>query len=494
MTSRSVAFLVGVDSFSDTAFTPLRFCQNDVDGMARVLRNAEISGFEIVEVRNKRHDEVLEGLERTVAGLVPGDRLLFYFAGHGRRSPQSGRLYLVATNTKSDALRATGIPIESALEIIRELRCDNRALVLDCCHSGAVGEGFRGGDLASGLDDLARRNSGTYILTASTAIQLAAEREAAANDGASGNGIFTKYFLEALETGAASSGDSDDITIDAVYDYIQQRVTVQASQQPQRFVIGGAGRFVVGHSSAGLWGRRGGELGKRCVEFNHQNVISDDDFITAKKIFRAPWQTLTSDQKVSARMALDMLDGKTSVSQFFARLEAPSPKWEPPAPPEIPGPVPQSGEPGPLPEFVEELKPSIARLSAAGALGAAIGFVLGVQTSNLIEYSWWATEFFVFSLIASTASGAVAGLLSKRVNMAIAAVLPAAVLPTAWTLMLWTVNDNNLTFLLWINFVRDGIRTFLIGLSVAVCTYVAFIFLKLWARGFIRRRAPKTAH
>jgi hypothetical protein len=57
-----------------------------------------------------------------------------------------------------------------------------------------VGEGFRGGDIAAGLGDLARQNAGTYILTASTAIQLAEERESAASDG---NGIFTKYFIEA---------------------------------------------------------------------------------------------------------------------------------------------------------------------------------------------------------------------------------------------------------------------------------------------------------
>jgi hypothetical protein len=474
MTHRSVAFLVSVDRFSDAAFTPLRFCQNDVDGMARVLRNTEIGGFEIVEVRNKRHDEVLESLERNVASLVPGDRLLFYFAGHGRRSPQSGRLYLVATNTKSDALRATGIPIDNALDIIRESRCDNRALVLDCCHSGAVGEGFRGvADLASGLNDLARRNSGTSILTASTAIQLAAERESAANDGASGNGIFTKYFIEALENGAASSGDSDDITIDAVYDYIQQRVTVQASQQPQRFVIGGAGRFVVGRSSAGLWERRRGELGKRCIELNHQNVISDDDYMAAAKIFRAPWAALTSDQKVSARVGLDMLDGKTSVSQFCFRPGAPS---------------------------EQESKPSVARLPAAASLGAAIGFVASSQTWEMIEFSeWWTDRYFVILLVACTVFGAVAGVLCNQVNMIVAAMLPGAALSIAWAVLFFidcSRSENlidSLSFSLWQLFVRYPIRTLFIGLSVAVCTYVAFILVKFWARGLVWRRTRKIA-
>jgi hypothetical protein len=114
----------------------------------------------------------------------------------------------------------------------------------------ALRRGRRSGRTCIG--DLARQNAGTYILTASTAIQLAEERESDAGDDTSGNGIFTKYFMEALETGNASSGDSDEITIDAVHDYIQQWVT---SQQPQRFVLGGMGRFVIGRSVVGHWER-----------------------------------------------------------------------------------------------------------------------------------------------------------------------------------------------------------------------------------------------
>jgi hypothetical protein len=319
MSSRSVAFLVGVDTFSDSAFKPLRFCQNDVDGMARVLRNPEISGFEVIEVRNKRHDEVLKGLERTVAKLVAGDKLLFYFAGHGRRSPQSGRLYLVAADTESDAPLSTGILIDRVLDIIQESRCDNRALVLDCCYSGAVGERFRarGGDIATGF--VALKNAGTYILTASTAIELAEERESAAGDGTSGNGIFTKYLIEALETGDASSGDSDEITIDAVYDYVQKRIT---SQQPQRFVIGGMGRFVIGRSVAGYWERRRGALLSQFQKWLVENIISHQQYVVAAAVFNVSWPTLNADQQGIGRRALDVLNGKLSVIEIRSDLDA----------------------------------------------------------------------------------------------------------------------------------------------------------------------------
>jgi hypothetical protein len=154
------------------------------------------------------------------------------------------------------------------------------------------GRGISRRDIASGLGDLARQNAGTYILTASTAIQLAEERESDAGDGTSGNGIFTKYFMEALETGNASSGDSDEITIDAVHDYIQQRVT---SQQPQRFVIGGMGRFVIGRSVVGHWERRRIALRTRFRELLDQNIISDRKYAAAAEIFGASWPTLSVD-------------------------------------------------------------------------------------------------------------------------------------------------------------------------------------------------------
>jgi hypothetical protein len=112
-----------------------------LDGLARRSRTAErnlkIGTVLVRDYQGRRHTitvqadgyvwegkpySSLSAVARAITGtawsgprlsLVPGDKLLFYFAGHGRRSAQSGRLFLVATDTKSDALRGTGIPIDS---------------------------------------------------------------------------------------------------------------------------------------------------------------------------------------------------------------------------------------------------------------------------------------------------------------------------------------------------------------------------------------------
>jgi hypothetical protein len=391
MTAHDIAVLVGVDQFNDINFPPLHFCKNDVDGMARVLGDPEISGFEIIRLSNKRHDEVLETLERTVANLVPGDKFLFYFAGHGRRS-QFGRLYLVATDTKVDALRATGILVDNALDIIRESRCTHRALILDCCHSGAVGESFRGGDVKSELDNLAQRNSGTYILTASTAIELAEERESAVGDGTTGNGIFTKYFIEALDTGNASSSGSEDVTLDAVYDYVHQRVS---PQRPQRFIIGGIGSFVVGRSVAAHWERRRNDLKKRFGELHYANNISDDHYISVLKILRTSWSALQPDQKAIARMGLDVLDGKMSDLEFFSQLKALSVTTRLSKPPPVsPDASHRAPEPAPVSPDASCLTPGTPPVSPDASRS-------GLRSDLAMRKGWRAPIFVVPTVVAT---------------------------------------------------------------------------------------------
>jgi Caspase domain len=248
MPSRNVALLVGVGSFNDSAFRPLRFCGNDIDDLGRVLSDPNIAQFEVTKLVAPTRDEILEALDRGASELQPEDKLIFYYAGHGKRSP-AGKLYLVAKDTKIDLLRATAVPIDQVLEIMQESHSSQRVMILDCCHSGAVGGEFRG-EIADNLQELARAR-GTCILTSATGIQLAEERESGTPDGR-GNGIFTRYLVEGLETGLAAGG-AEFITVDNLYDYAFNRVVTNSVQTPVKWVIGGVGNIVIGKSMSGGW-------------------------------------------------------------------------------------------------------------------------------------------------------------------------------------------------------------------------------------------------
>ncbi len=176
MAGRDIAILAGAGSFTDSGISPLQFCGNDVDELGRVLSTPDIAQFEVLKLHDPKRDDILRALDRISSKLGPEDKLLFYFAGHGTRA-SNGKLYLVAKDTVLDEIRATGVPIDQVLDMMQESRSSQRIMVLDCCHSGAVGGDsvqFRG-QLSDTLRELAR-SRGTCILAASTGIQFAAER------------------------------------------------------------------------------------------------------------------------------------------------------------------------------------------------------------------------------------------------------------------------------------------------------------------------------
>src|ERR1051325_10228418 len=136
--SKSVAILIGVGSFDDPTFKSLRFCDNDVNELGRVLSDRDVAAFDITKLIAPTRNDILTTLERSSALVRPEDKLLFYFAGHGKRS-SAGRLYLVAKDTRADTLRSTGVPIDQVLELMQESHSSQRVMILDCCHSGEIG-------------------------------------------------------------------------------------------------------------------------------------------------------------------------------------------------------------------------------------------------------------------------------------------------------------------------------------------------------------------
>ena len=82
----------------------------------------------------------------------------------------------------------------------------NRIIILDCCHSGAVGTSPITGGITTSI------NSGVTILTASKSDESAIE--------VNGHGVFTNLLIDALQGGAADI--RGEITPASIYSYIDQ--------------------------------------------------------------------------------------------------------------------------------------------------------------------------------------------------------------------------------------------------------------------------------
>jgi uncharacterized caspase-like protein len=216
---RKVAFLVGNDtSPKGSPPAPLRFTQNDAREFAEVLKDPETCGFETRLYLNPSSQEVLSDLDQISGELGQDDTLLFYYSGHGKL--RGNELCLVSNETTATSLGATSIKAQVVLEYLQASHANRRILILDCCHSGAIGQNYKGGDSESTLAGLAH-GFGSYILTASTTIEAAEERE----EG--GHGVFTKVLIDCLR-----EGPKERITINDLYEYAHSRLKISANQTP----------------------------------------------------------------------------------------------------------------------------------------------------------------------------------------------------------------------------------------------------------------------
>jgi uncharacterized caspase-like protein len=129
------------------------------------------------------------------------------------------------------------------LEYLQGSLARRRILILDCCHSGAIGSFYKAVDSKSALDGL-WSSFGSYILTASTTIELAEEREK------DGHGVFTKALIDCLR-----EGPKERITINDLYEYAHSQLKqtvwkrLSLSGDKSRKLLSA----MFGHSGAGCW-------------------------------------------------------------------------------------------------------------------------------------------------------------------------------------------------------------------------------------------------
>jgi hypothetical protein len=167
---------------------------------------------------NRPSQEVLTDLEQVSGELGQDDTLLFYYSCHGKL--RGNELCLVSNETIVTSLGATSIRARLVLQYLQESLARRRILILDCCHSGAISSIYKAVDSKSSLEGLAN-SFGSYILTASTSIELAEEREK------DGHGVFTKALIDCLR-----EGPKERITISDLYEYAHSRLKISAQQTP----------------------------------------------------------------------------------------------------------------------------------------------------------------------------------------------------------------------------------------------------------------------
>ena len=195
------ALVIGLNDYPRC---PLDGCVNDANAIANILaRNGDNSpNFDVQKITNTAtRAELLKGIRALFDGK--SDVELLYFSGHGMVS--KGNSYIVSTDYNYEE-ENYGVKLDDILTIANASHAKHKVIILDSCHSGAMGTPEAFGNSCAQIGD------GLTIFTSSLANEASME--------INGHGVFTSLLLEALKGGAADI--VGNITPGSVYAYIDK--------------------------------------------------------------------------------------------------------------------------------------------------------------------------------------------------------------------------------------------------------------------------------
>jgi hypothetical protein len=243
MPGRFKAVLIGNTEFPDEPeLRALRCAIRDAEGFCEVL-SSETYGpegpYEVELLRNESHVVIIKTIFQVLKAAQHDDLVLIYYSGHGKLDSR-GELYLASRDTTSELLPASSVPVERIKSFIRLSKAKRVVWIMDCCFSGAVDKLFKGeiADQASqtiqnSLDD----GCGTYILTASTSVQMAEEKEGEEYS------VFTKHLISGIKEGKADKDDDGYVSIQELFEYLRWQVPKDGQQEPRGWFLNTGGRL-----------------------------------------------------------------------------------------------------------------------------------------------------------------------------------------------------------------------------------------------------------
>ncbi len=196
------ALIVGINDYPSA---PLLGCVNDANAIAAILESHGdgAPNFGVKKMTSPSsiisRSALREAIERLFAD--DHDMALLYFSGHGFIKSTGG--YLVTTDAKK---YDEGVSMDEVLTLANQSKAKNRVIILDCCHSGALGSPSITGH------NIAQLSEGLSVLTASRDSEKAME--------VNGSGVFTSLVVDALNGGAADL--RGNITPSSLYAYVDE--------------------------------------------------------------------------------------------------------------------------------------------------------------------------------------------------------------------------------------------------------------------------------
>ncbi|MFG2778864.1 PQQ-binding-like beta-propeller repeat protein [Streptomyces prunicolor] len=228
------ALLIGTGRYDHPDLDTLRSPVVDCAGLAEVLRDKEIGGFEVQELVNADLTTLKRAMEEFFGRQAePDDVRLLYLSCHGILNPRNGNLHFAVGTTDPEWPASTSIEASFVRGLIEDCWARSIVVILDCCFSGRFLPGAKGGDGLAGFQE-ALKGRGRVVITAGNRTQQAYEGDHI-DPAAPAPSRFTGPLIDGLRTGDADLDGDGLIAVRELYDYVCRRLHEEGVEQNPRF-------------------------------------------------------------------------------------------------------------------------------------------------------------------------------------------------------------------------------------------------------------------
>lgn len=238
----SYALIVGINAYRHVS--PLDYARNDAEGVARTLQVRH--GFPQENIRLLLDEDATRGgilqafLDFTRPPVLPDDRILFFFAGHGFTcSGHRGEVgYLVPVDGDSERLESL-LRWDDLTRNADLIKAKHMIFIMDACYGGLALTRAPGPGSMRFLKDMIQRYA-RQVITAGKADEVVAD----AGGPIPSHSVFTGHLMQALE-GAAATKDGI-LSANAVMAYVYEHVSKDghSRQTPHFGFLDGDGDFI----------------------------------------------------------------------------------------------------------------------------------------------------------------------------------------------------------------------------------------------------------
>ncbi|MFG2882319.1 type VII secretion protein EccCb [Streptomyces sp. NPDC048297] len=227
MAGRRIALLVATDGYVDPGLNQLRSPARGAGELEALLKDEAVGRFDFVRtLANRPKEEIEREIEALLSNRAPDDLVLLYLACHGIRN-DTDRLFFATIGTDLSRPHTTAVRADLIHQLLDECEARTKIVLLDCCYSGLF---HRATPMSPAPVDVeaALVGRGTFVITASTALEYAYEGDQLTLDNARPVARFTAAVNEGLSTGLADLDRDGVITPDELYTYVHDAVVNQS--------------------------------------------------------------------------------------------------------------------------------------------------------------------------------------------------------------------------------------------------------------------------